>query len=1471
MSIFDKFNNQGMGDKEAFEELCCQLFETWGRLQMGYGDCWTYRDIRGAGGDGGIEAYWHNNVSGETVGLQAKWFRKSITPGQYGQIRDSIDTALTLRPNMRLYIVCIPHDLTSMKSRGKGKPIARGEDVSWYDFEKEVAEKHPALKLELWDEAAIFDHLQRPENEGRWRFWFENSLVNPNTIGLSLDKAIASLRNRYVPELADDGELSVFLDNFFGTLESRNLLISDIDKCIRVCQELDRVTRSFIAVGNQIPDDIASSAMKCKKAVVGYAAILAAWRELAAFEPCGLCDIEQFDVGYRAIDDFESHIQELKSQYKLHGHVDALLGLFDQFRELPSEWELAKRMKEAFGSPHCLVIGDQGTGKTCGFASKAREYLSSKMHMPVFIKAADIDQGDTWLDVIVRALGLDASWDETSLWQALSSSAAVGDMNGDELAIRAKVAILVDGLDENPPATRWAELIRQADAITAEYPRVRFAYSSRRSGIGFDHDSDLMGCRYYINEDGDVSAWKLFDRYIEHYDIDINGHEHYRWMLRTPMELCMFCTAYSGQRITDDVSTCMTGLVDAELARLESEFRDRRNPTAGKHSNPVRTALSALAHTYLNRAAPLDRKDIGRVLEESDIDKDIIGSLLDFLDDYGILSASEQPGKSRLAPKTVTYRPGTRHLWDYFMALTLVEDGDFAVADILPSHPDATEMYGILLIEQRQTLPLNSEELVDAIGKRRARELTFDALTEAEPSSTAEFRQWALDEMKRGKDEFFEIVNYVILQVACIQNHPLGPSLLDEHLRTYASPAARDALWAVPRNLDSSRWLAMYNERDAVKHLPRLHADDTCEQMPLVAAWGLASVSNLRRRHYRSELIRWGLDNPHEFTKLFAKFCDCDDPQIREDMYALAEEIVCMGQPGPEVKTELGKLVLKSAFAEPDLPGNRDAAVRYYGRILVERCCADGVLRSDEIFRCRPPYEMSDDYIALPVFPDACSSEKMGGYGPIHYDLARYVLVDNLEGAFGLPRFVSSKCPENDEVNRLISLSSKEAGVEIPSFEGWAIAAAYQYLLDHGYDPEIFEGPVAEDGYRRGGIDRDIRGAFDPADHGSKSIVMAVAEKYVWCARNEICGYLADRIPADKCSWMDDPHQDESGRTLDYSMLLSFGSPLFEATVTSLRMERADVKPVYPQPFSCDDGDKISDKAELDEWVDETAPDSAIALIEHRPNVGISISSDTVAVTLFAGDWGLGGKGSRVWAYGGVLDPGELEKLHGAGTVVIDGYDNASSFEAGIESSGSVSYISPVEFLSEPWVNEYGETRDVTKVADTHIKAVPLAGGGVDSLVEVGDYWYRFPSCLSMELCDVKWTDGARYFDSNGEVLFEDVSFGEPYRCEYHALLADKKILTDALLSRGYRLVWYVTVQREVNSLAKERIPEFEKRVERSWLVWKDDEGTYRSRPISDEYPEPERSFDPKEFLKELLDRRNGTDEIDAAYEPYEP
>lgn len=1460
MSIFDKFNNQGLKDEDAFEELCCQLFETWGCDRGFLNEGWTYRDIRGSGGDGGIEAYWRKASTDEWIGIQAKWFRQTIADNQYSQIRKSVNTALKIRPKLHRYIVCIPHNLTSMKNTRDG--ITLGEEADWAVFEASIKETHPALQLELWDESTLLNLLQNPSNEGRWRFWFEKSAINPMTISTALDKSIASIKDRYIPELADDGGLSAFLDGFYGTQKSRLALLRDIDTCLAVCEEIIGETQSLLEISERLPDEMPKRANACIRVLREYAEHLEIMRDVAAFEPPELTAIEQHDTDCAAIEAFESCVLDCKNGLLLHGHIDALSEAIDRFRELSSEWEMVHNVSESLGSPHCIIVGEQGTGKTCGLATKAVEFKSNKEHLPILIKAADVDDNDGWRDIIIKRLGLGGDWGETELWQALSSSAAIKDMRNERLRVCSKAAILIDGLDERSSVKRWQTLIREADAIAQSYPRIRFAFSSRPNGIDFDAGSkELLGCRYNLDPTGDVPAYKLFDRYIKHYDIDVDGNTQYKWLLRSPMELWMFCNAYRGQKLCKNVSTCMTDLINAEIERLEAEFAARCHQHIGHLDTPVRTSLAVLANCFLRGTGLFLPKNVSELLISAGINAALTDDLLVLLENYGVLNVRREAGDTPFSPPQVTYQPGSRHLWDYFIAQILITDSSLSIGSLLPRHMDAAGMYAVLLVERKGELPLDCSEFVEACGEPTARDLTLYALATSMPSATARFRGWALDELELGGERFSDFVNDVIIRIADESEHPLGPKLLDEYLRAFDSPTARDAVWSLPNCSYSGYSLSMYEERNLLKHMPSLRDGSKHNQMPLVFAWALASVSNLKRSYCRGQLVTWGLANPSEFSEVFAMFCDCDDPQIREDMYAIAEEIVCQGNASPETEAVIGKLAFDAVFSEPDKPGNRNAAIRYYGRILIERCVSDGVLAKDFDELCRPPYTLPSSSSPMPIYPDACKADRMDGYGQIHYGLARYVLVDQLESSFGLPHYGANDMSNEQELNHLIDESASAADVEAPDFEGWVIAAAYQYLIDRGYDLEVFEGPLNENGYRVGGIDHKIIGSFHQADHGSRSIIMTVAEKYVWCARNEICGYLADRIPINDISWLEGgcKYRNDDGLSLDYGMLLDYDSPLLESTVQTEARRTVGLEPTFPMPFSCDSGTIPCTEEVLRGWIDETPADAACALVSYEPTLDTRIRSEKLPVNLYACDWGYGGKTSMAWINGGFVDSSDLARLGCALSACLDGYRHSSNLESGISSSGAVSYISPVEFLASPWVDEVNDHTGVEMVADVHLEAEPLSGNGVSSLTDTGDYWYFFPSKQSRGLCGITRTDGVCYFDGNSNTLFEEVRFGTPYRHDYHGLLANRSVLLSALRERGKAIIWYATIRRYANSLATERFPDLKDPVERSWVLWMRDDGSLASCPISEEEAIDENRLksmaDAQEALDWLLDK----------------
>lgn len=1451
MSIFDKFDNQGMNDQDAFEELCCQLFETWGHRHEHYGETWKNLNIRGAGGDGGIEAYWHDTVNDDWVGLQAKWFPNSLKPGQYAEIARSIESAKAMRPTMERYIVCIPHNLTSMRRVG-GEKTTRGEEGKWNEFVEKTRVDYPDLRIELWDESEISNQLQWGENEGRYRFWFDHSLLNPETIEVSLNETIESLRNRYIPELTDDGGMSEFLDSFFGTQDTRRALVKEVDGYIGLCEQISARIASLIEVDNETARQLRGKADECARALQGFSQWLSDLRRSLAIEPTDFLDIKPFEVDYAAIEDFSTAVYAAKKGYRLTGHLDELDKLLDRFREAPTSWQIAHEARCTLSEAHCFIEGDQGTGKTYGLASKAREYQHDRRHLPVLVLASSVKDGDDWWSVVARAVGVGSDWNEASLWQALSSATALHDVTDGDLNVRSKVAILVDGLDERPPSSFWEAMIRKGDAISRKYPRVRFAYTSRPSGINFK-DHNLVACSYYLSDDGDVPVYELFERYITHYNVDLDGNEHLRWLLKTPMELQMFCVAYQNRKVAPDVSACLTKLVEAEINRLEEEFASRNHRRDGSGACPVRKALLGLARAFLGRDHDeLAENDLKDVLSDIGLDNHACAQMTELLVSYGILTMHRTKGRGSFDPYERTYAVGARHLWDYFMAVLMLEDGSGPNEKLLRSCPDALEMLSILLVENEGMLPLDCKDLVTAVGDRDACRLTLFALSNSRTETVAPFRGWALEEMRSGAEGLSKIVNGVVIQVAEVENHPLGPTLLDEYLRTFGSPAERDAVWSLPSSLrvrGIDYQTALYRERDILRRMPRLHPHETSTQMPLVLAWALSSVSNLKRRHCRSELVKWGLSNPAEFAKLFGRFCTIDDPQIREDMFAIAEEVVCQGAAGAAAEAEIGRDVLSSVFSEPDKPDNRDAAVRFYGRITVERCLSDGLLSESTI--CRPPYTVTPDSV-LPIFPDASKATASNGYWPIHYDLARYVLVDRLAMSFGIQHLGPYKQSDSTAADSVICESAAAAGIEPPAFDGWVIAAAYQYLMDHGYDSEAFEADASADGAHPIGADRAIRSCFYAADHGERSMVMTVAEKYVWCALQEICGYMADRVPIqDQFRCEGQPGSvNRDGLVTDYGMLLSFDSPLLETTVLGLRKDRGDSEPLFPGPFSCDGSTMLESEVDLRNWIGSASVDAATALLDYRPDTGLSISGDAMPIALFANDWGVCGKESRVWLYAGTMDDRKIDELEHAGTACLDGYDHASSFQVGYSSPAS--YLSPVEVLSSPWMKECDEPSGIDMVADAHVAAKPLSGECVASLIDVGDYYYDFPSGLARTLCGIARTDGCRYYDSEGHVRFEYVDFGTPYRHEYKALLADRDMLLNKLRDSGKTLVWYATVQRDGTNLARERIPGLDDRAERSWLIWQVDDGTYASVPVS-ELEKNERQPLSKDSLRHIL------------------
>lgn len=182
---------------------------------------------------------------------------------------------------------------------------------------------------------------------------------------------------------------------------------------------------------------------------------------------------------------------------------------------------------------------------------------------------------------------------------------------------------------------------------------------------------------------------------------------------------------------------------------------------------------------------------------------------------------------------------------------------------------------------------------------------------------------------------------------------------------------------------------------------------------------------------------------------------------------------------------------------------------------IMECAYSEGIITSTQINKCRPPYRI--DTSLLPFAPEATTGTRMGGYKTMDYDLARYVLCDPLN------RMFFSNKNYKREIDKIVIRYGRKYQLQDLTSEKWILGSAFAQIKKAGWCEDIFYGKP--NGGKSGeilGLDIAINRKYGSATHGSMSRIMTIAEKYTWCAKMELLGYLADRIPYCGCEYIDD-------------------------------------------------------------------------------------------------------------------------------------------------------------------------------------------------------------------------------------------------------------------------------------------------------------------------------------------------------------
>lgn len=1417
------FQTYNMAPEKAFEVLCNQLFENWGKEEYKL-NIDSMRVVNGAGGDGGVESYIVLK-DGSIIGLQAKWFPTSMTSSQITQIRNSIKTAKELRPKISRYIVCVPRDLSS-----KTAPSKTAEDERWDRMISAIGGDYLDLTVELWNETRLLVELQKPASAGIFRFWFEKSELSDEKVHYAFEKAKKSwLITKYIPNLNTFGDIAQIVYQLLGEIEEREKQATIFQKIYKLCSSCYSATEDLLSVCGNQPEltEILTEIQNGLRAIEVESSKIISWYR-AEIPLEGSLDVSVFHMKF---DSIANSITEARNFTISYSHAVAVTKILKRLGGFDYD-TLIKNFEQSHRKKSLLFLGIPGTGKTHGIGALSEKLLSDGLHIPLLIQARSVSLLATWKNIVCDYLGLSSNWNEDELWQALISLANRHKFQEPYLSakinISPKVIIFVDGLDESSAHEKWGERIREANVITEHYPQIKFCFTARPTA--FDEQVDYAAVER-LNNSGDVPTHVLFERYMDAYNIKTQNNGWLKYCLTTPLALKLFCEIHRDQTITLSSRTevSMTALWRRKIEEIEEEYRKKINSKTREQY--VLCAVNLLSKRFVDSARLEYSTLLHSFTEELKMNTERAGRLIECLERYGILNYYREQGTG-CSPDKFFYFPGIQGYFDYAAALSILSqyghprDIDFNAYKAIQKN--TLNSLAIISIQNYQYL-LTTNPTIDAVSSDWLKmDLCFLALLHTDYETALQFKGQVMESMSKAACNLIMITNELVLPLSRDVEHPLGVMLLDEFLNRFEKPAQRDILWSIPgylRNAVGKRWhqgqnLALEDE----KYL--LDNEDTHNGCPTVYAWALSSLDNSLRSLYCARLLDWACLVPKEFYKLFLKFSSVNDPQIKSDMFSILVTVIYSAADKELVK-KASDWILENILHPEKIDENRDISVRHYSIAVIKKAAMIGVLDEKEIMMYLPPYTVTRNTIALNK--GALKGTRMGGYRAITYDLSRYVLVDDIVADFNSHQQRATKQFE-ELLDAIVSKQPEYAGMTVEQF---VISAAYAYILEMGWDEQNVSDLNGDESGELNfeEVDCSIQSVHDPATHGSQSSFMTVCEKYIWQARNVIRGFLCDRLL----------FGDENIPVTDYSLVDDFIIPLREKGIIApydipedrpWHIPESEKAILEDYPTSAKDVKRsISHAPVLDweKWIFFKNVDSA-----YKVN-----SENLVALSMCSDFSGSAGVETCLFINAILVNEGdvatfvnEIEKKAKTDCTIA----NPTEWYGNIPCA---CYITPQEACWFSWKGH----RDPEWFGQFRLNSA------VDSCCrwfsKCGEVSFSLPSPSVRKFLDIIDSDNYLFFDKSGRTVAEYSIAGEKWETYQSCVVVDRDLLFERMRQSGQALVWLMRERRFESIKSKEKFGEFHAERERSY-VGCFDQGRFSVKEIYSEAP----SFESKQETK---------------------
>lgn len=1431
-----KFNTYGDSPQNAFETLCNQLFERY--LKRTYNtDLFKFRVINGAGGDGGIEAYGQLS-SADIVAVQAKWFQKSLDYSEIKQIRNSILTAKKLRGQIKEYIICIPHDVSSLKIGRGNKQTTNHEENKIKTLIDEIYSAYPDLKLTWWFDNEILNELQQANNEGVHKFWFDKEVISLEYLSkhFALQKK-GWLHERYIPELHGQGMIHGEYQKLCFSHQYRNDLfsqaiqaIADLKFCIFQIEHF--IPTNAVAEINEELILIKENLLMFSDELQRIADALKTGNDY--YKPTILPEVEIWKT--------KLQLETLNANNIQKNILPKLISSLDNIHKygLP---QYIQHFAFYFNQKIKLVIGEPGTGKTHGLTNCVETHLAA--NSPSIIIQAKGAPFNDWTEILSKSLEI--NWRKDEILSALETLATKNDVQK-ATALKAgeehnyeitKAIICVDGLEEEIEHEKeWYARIRECEQLTTEYPRVRFIFSARR----YFYNNEELPQRgifedIFLPREGDVAVEEVAPHYFskDHYNIQLSSSSLIRG-LDSLLALRLFCEEYQNRSIneTDQIVTATRDLINLKIDRLNKEFIAKLQEKKGATRNPIMDSLDIIAKFFYknhevehNEMVNLISPVLKNYLDGSEID-----SLIDYLAENAFLIRFERVYEDGVLKKrkhfySITYQSLIEHIISeriycdiksgslnripQFLHDVMIRPLDFSPRDsfspfeISPNEKIIQNIINNSLIESGKLIGENNF-LTEDFDEWEIKKYQLIAISKA-PNSIAKNFKPKIDQLfNGGYTNLSYVLEYLILPSSYSSDSAFGAEYLHQTLMKF-SVFERDKIWSgldmyeTGKLSEHERHHYQYESSKVVfRELgigkPILFEWSLHNERPLVFAWGLSTIDQELRNDLRISLVGWAIKSPSEFSLLLKKIFHCNDPQIQEDLASIMLGVASRLKDKDRIK-ELAIWSIENIFNHLDI--HRNIIVRQGFRAIVERAFQHGVISNDEVEKCRPK---PMDTITLLPLENNLTTTGQGECYPIVHDLAWNVINKAYDNFLEYPSALGDGLKDNDCSEAKVLLNKYRAAYNDKDLfaSNWAMSAAIAYM-------------------RGLGLTRTEGNWHTHATHGIKSKVFTYEEKYTWLAVHYIQGYLSDYIPAKRWS-------DNREFISDYLQITDVPNPAESLLDLDTAFEK--LKPnkewIIKEVLSKELETGIDVNQSITNWVIEEPVfdlekwlcfDSADFKIDEPNRKWLALYNDTSL------------HDSRQFCYTNFYAVACLIKKEDLPRLLKIIQSNPDSLHFitridGLHSSPRTdTYCNPTDIVWMTWIEEDGTEEafypDISDDEKYLYKCITkITQNNID-----GESYIRMPSKKVRKLINCYELIGNELKDSNGRTLAfnEKVSDGT-YRDMQELVLVEKENLEEIVDKEGYEIVWFIQLFKKKNPLNESLDKKFHVQRTRKYFIW---------------------------------------------------